>query len=224
MEALNGFFSTVAKIFFLTIFLMVAVVIAKFWLLNKIRKMFSSKRNMENAVEAGNVIYDRFVKKKNGIQAEPVCQKKSQNEDEEENGIDYLTHHPRWPYEKRSVMSPSELIFFEELRKALPHKLLFTQVSMSQILKGPKDMKKWHGKIGQKSLDYVFCNSDGSVLLAVELDDRSHVGRNKEDATKEKALRDAGIPFIRWHVENMPDVALIRETVMKRLTEHRNPS
>jgi very-short-patch-repair endonuclease len=152
----------------------------------------------------------------------PQCESKEENK--EESGLDYLINSPKWPYEKTPVMSPTELIFFEELRKALPHKILFSQVSMNQVVQGPKNDWKWHGKIGQKSLDFVFCNNDGSVLLAIELDDRSHVGRNKEDATKEKALRDAGIPFIRWHVENMPEVPEIRETVAKVLTRHRNLS
>lgn len=128
-----------------------------------------------------------------------------------------------WPFRKKEVMSKPEQILFFRLQEAFPHKLTLAQVGMSRALWSPTSWK-WFNRIKSKSFDFVICNKDSSILFVAELDDSSHKGREKADATKEKALKDAGIPLIRWNVKNMPDVALIRETVRKRLTEHQNPS
>jgi very-short-patch-repair endonuclease len=126
-----------------------------------------------------------------------------------------------WPYKQKNLMSETERKMFLRLKGAHSEKVVFAQVSMSQVLSYPR---RWHNRVAQKSLDFVVCNEDGSIYYAAELDDKSHVGRNKPDQTKEKALEAAGITLIRWHVAKMPSIAEIRETVKKRLTDHQTTS
>lgn len=65
------------------------------------------------------------------------------------------------------------------------------------------------------SLDFVICLKDGSIIAAIELDDKSHeqAERLEADAKKEKALTDAGIRLIRWKTQAMPDEATIRQSL-----------
>lgn len=118
--------------------------------------------------------------------------------------------HEVWPYKKRPILTETELKFYKTLLKAFPEYYVFAQVSMSQILKYPRE---WHNRIGQKSIDFLVCGPDGSALLAVEIDDKSHVGRNKADQVKEKALSDADIRLVRWHAASLPSLVDIRKTL-----------
>jgi|GEM_PF-6561565 Protein of unknown function (DUF2726). len=148
-----------------------------------------------------------------------VGKKNGRNREDNEGVINF---NEQWFYKRRNVMSQSELRFFKLLREALPHKLVLSQVSMYQVLACPPRDKAHFWRIGQKCLDIVVCNDDSSVLFVAELDDKTHNDpeRQKADATKEKALRDAGVPLIRWHAEMMPTVPEIRETIRKTLTKH----
>ena len=87
--------------------------------------------------------------------------------------------------------------------------------------KGTQQNMRWFGKIAQKSVDYVICKKDMTVTLAIELDDGSHKGREQADADKSKALEDAGVTLIRWHVKGMPDVEQIKRQVAEVLMAQR---
>ncbi|HQV23541.1 MAG TPA: DUF2726 domain-containing protein, partial [Agitococcus sp.] len=69
------------------------------------------------------------------------------------------------------------------------------------------------------SVDFVVCAPDGAkILAAIELDDSSHekAERIQADAKKDKALRSAGVPIIRWPVKGMPQVPQLRADFLKR--------
>jgi very-short-patch-repair endonuclease len=122
-----------------------------------------------------------------------------------------------WPFYLKKVMSQPEQILYQRLVAALPDHIVLAQVQLSRVLAVRKDVnrQKWHSRISQKSLDFVICAKDASVVVAIELDDRSHQKkiRIEADDTKEKALASAGVSLIRWHVGALPDEAAIRSAV-----------
>jgi hypothetical protein len=122
-----------------------------------------------------------------------------------------------WPFYLKKVMSQPEQILYHRLVAALPDHIVLAQVQLSRVLAVNKgaDRRKWHNRINQKSLDFVICAKDASVVVAIELDDRSHEKkmRIEADDAKEKALASAGVSLIRWHVGALPDETAIRSAV-----------
>ncbi|MDR0440708.1 MAG: DUF2726 domain-containing protein [Candidatus Accumulibacter sp.] len=118
---------------------------------------------------------------------------------------------------KESVLSQPEKILYHRLVEALPEYVVLAQVQLSRVLliKGVRggDYQSWLNKIDRMSLDYLLCRPDFAVVAAIELDDSSHDRKKNQlrDAKKNKALADAGIKLIRWHVRRMPDAVSIRQ-------------
>lgn len=117
-----------------------------------------------------------------------------------------------WPYQARRIMTDREQVLYHRLREALPDCLIFTQVQLSQVISvkyRAKNPQTWLNKISQKSVDFVVCQPDSSVLAVIELDDKSHNNAKQatRDADKSKALKDAGVKLIR--VREVPSVATI---------------
>ena len=117
-----------------------------------------------------------------------------------------------WPYQPRRIMTDREQALYHRLREALPDCLVFTQVPLSQVLAvkyRTKNAQVWLKKLSQKSVDFVVCQADSSVLAVIDFDDKSnssgkHVVR---DADTKKALRDARIKLIRARA--VPSVATV---------------
>lgn len=122
-----------------------------------------------------------------------------------------------WPFVLKKVMSQPEQVLYHRLIAALPEHIVLAQVQLSRVLGVKKDVNrhKWYNRISQKSLDFVICAKDASVVVAIELDDRSHEKkiRIEADDVKEKALASAGVKLIRWHVGALPDEAAIKSAV-----------
>lgn len=125
--------------------------------------------------------------------------------------------HTRFDYTHKPVLTEPEQILYYRIRAALPDHLVFVQVSMSQVLQpaGTRDQNAFNA-ISQKSLDFLVCRRDTSVVAAIELDDSSHnrESRKRADATKDHALQSAGIKVIRWNVTAMPDAATIQNAII----------
>lgn len=134
----------------------------------------------------------------------------------EKNSGTRRKHH----YKKRIVMSEPEQVLYYRLKNALPEKTVFAQVGLSRIIEPLEKRDVWGFRsIAQKSIDFVICNPDSSIVVAIELDDSTHAldSRRKADETKDAALRSAGIRIIRWNVKQMPDTERIRAAVLEHL-------
>ncbi|WP_045727512.1 DUF2726 domain-containing protein [Xanthomonas sp. GPE 39] len=123
----------------------------------------------------------------------------------------------QWPFYGMRVLTNSEQILYWRLIEALPENIILAQVQLSRFLgirKGSGRIQ-WLNKVNQKSADFIVCNKDFSVLTVIELDDASHdrPGHHQADADKTKAITDAGLHMIRWHVKSMPNVAQIRDEI-----------
>ena len=126
-------------------------------------------------------------------------------------------------YEPRTVLSGPEQVLYFRLVKALPECVVLAQVELSRLVKPSRrirDSRKRFGlyqRIRGRSLDYVVCLKDMTVVAAVELDDSSHDSERgrKRDRAKNLILQSAGIPLLRWHVKTPPTADEIRAAFSK---------
>lgn len=120
-----------------------------------------------------------------------------------------------WPYYEKKPLTAVEQVLYHRLVEAMPECIVLAQVQMSRVLgvKKGTGQGSWFNKINQKSLDYVICLKDASIVAAVELDDSTHEreDRKSNDQDKDRALSSAGVKLIRWQAKNLPDIQVIRE-------------
>jgi hypothetical protein len=125
--------------------------------------------------------------------------------------------HGPWPYYSKRPMSRPEQVLYHRLLAALPDHIVLAQVQVSRILgvKRGYNFHVWNNRINRLSYDFVICANDSTVLAVIELDDSSHDSRARiaTDSRKEKATADAGMRFIRWNVNALPDIATIRAAI-----------
>ena len=120
-----------------------------------------------------------------------------------------------WPYRsKRPLTDPEQTLYFR-LLEAFPDHVVLAQVNLSSFLqvRGGKDGRQgWFNRISKKSVDYLICAKDFSILAAIELDDATHdrAKRKQQDADKDRALSAAGIKLVRWKVKNLPNIDAIK--------------
>lgn len=120
---------------------------------------------------------------------------------------------PGWPFYAKKVLSKPEQVLYFRLVDALPNYIILTQVQLSRFL-GVKKGHNFHAsnnRINRMSVDFLICRKDSSVLAAVELDDNTHEKeyRKKSDQKKNAAITAAGIPIIRWKVQEIPNAIAI---------------
>lgn len=119
----------------------------------------------------------------------------------------------------RKPVTETEQVLFNRLVDALPECVVLAQVQLSQIvgIKKGKGWQSWFNKISRKSVDFLVCLKDFTIVAAIELDDSTHnrEDRKTKDADKDTALTGAGINVIRWKVKDMPSVKEIRSILHK---------
>lgn len=107
---------------------------------------------------------------------------------------------------RKSLLTPNELSFFSVLHPMIGAQWhLFSKVRVEDIIEVPKSIdykekQSLRGRIKSRHFDFVICDAKTlSVLMCIELDDKSHQrAKAKEaDAFKDRAMRDAGVPLIR---------------------------
>ncbi|ECP5540389.1 DUF2726 domain-containing protein [Salmonella enterica] len=120
-------------------------------------------------------------------------------------------------YVKKPFMTQKERIFFKKLRESLDENYnVFAQVrlvdvvSVSESLKS--DQKKRNTlfrKISQWHCDYIVTNGAFDVIVAIELDDKTHQrqDRIKRDNYFNEVFKQVGIPLIR--VRNIDEINLV---------------
>jgi hypothetical protein len=123
-----------------------------------------------------------------------------------------------WPFFLRRPLSRPEQVLYFRLRNALPEHIVLAQVQLSRFLgvKRGHNFYAWNNRIDRLSADFLICSKDSSVVVAIELDDKSHEfePRQRIDAKTEKALTSAGVRLSRWRTVSLPDEAAIRQEVL----------
>lgn len=133
----------------------------------------------------------------------------------------------RSQYQKKfTLLNKSELVLFGRLREAAPELLTLTQVSMSQLFfigNFRKDGYRQIGEIGRKSIDFLICRPDTSIVLAIELNGPTHNYRKQlaSDEKKRAALEEAGIPLIVIPANKIPDVMELKNLIAPHIVERK---
>ncbi|OZB55375.1 MAG: hypothetical protein B7X43_01110 [Thiomonas sp. 15-63-373] len=133
-----------------------------------------------------------------------------------------VLHSPfrRWPLRgKRALMSGPERRLYQLLGRAAPGLLVFTQVSVLQIIefeqRGTRLFWTLFRRLGPMSVDFVLCHPDGRIVACIELDDSSHAlpRRIAADQVKDRAFKDAGLVLLRIPLSNMPSFAELASAI-----------
>lgn len=105
---------------------------------------------------------------------------------------------------KDLVMTHPEFQFFRLLQTVLQNRYdIFPQIHLDAILDYKINGQSWFGAgqhINQKSVDFLLCDKDsGKLILAIELDDRSHEREDRimRDAEVERIFKNINLPLLR---------------------------
>lgn len=129
----------------------------------------------------------------------------------------------RLPYTRRETLnSPMERAFFTAVTRAVGKDVhVACKVRVADVLdvafrqRHPRDQRWWRyfRLISSKHVDLVLCEPNGGrILIAIELDDRSHrrSDRKRRDNFVNRAFASAGLPLLRFPAGQRFDVGEIR--------------
>ncbi len=96
----------------------------------------------------------------------------------------------------KHVITPFERKMFIRLKEAFPRYHILAQVSFSSLI--TSDHYKIRAKFNRKVTDFVLLNEQLDVVVIIELDDPSHLGKEQEDAQRDAMLNEAGYMVLRF--------------------------
>lgn len=114
----------------------------------------------------------------------------------------------------KKLMTKREKVMFAVLLKALPDCFVFSQVCLGAILNAPYQHR---GRFAQKMADYVVTDDEFNILAVIELDDRSHIGKEKKDAKRDEMVEAGGHKALRY--PNIPPRKELRQDVLGEVYE-----
>jgi len=122
----------------------------------------------------------------------------------------------QWAYSPRQTFfTRSEAAFFHAVRKTIPSDHhVFPKVRLSDLVvinaTGREYMSAF-GRVSQKHVDFVLCDSSFKPYLAVEIDGASHSRQRQQvaDETKNRVLDVSGLPIVRYAVGTNWDLGKI---------------
>src|SRR6267378_593825 len=123
-----------------------------------------------------------------------------------------------WPVAARNLLSAREQSLYQRLLSLYPRHQVFVQVALSQLVDvdhNHPESASIRARYKQLVADFVLCRADLSVVAVIELDDRSHERRDRQDADarKTKALVDAGLRLVRIPAGALPSREKLREII-----------
>jgi len=128
------------------------------------------------------------------------------------------------PYKRvMSIVTGPEKRFFFALQEAVGEKYyIFTKVRMADVLLpvSAKDRSRWQrafNKVACKHFDYVLCDAELKIVLAIELDDASHQRSDRQERDKfvDWACKSAGFVLVRVTPQKRYDVRALRTMLLK---------
>src|SRR5262245_53668122 len=125
--------------------------------------------------------------------------------DRDQMGLD-ARQGPRY-VQHRPLTDPEQVLYWR-LVEALPECVVLAQVSFTRFMKAapegnfsPAQQLTLYRRISQKTIDYLVCLKDFTVVAAVELDDASH--DEERDSQRDALLKSAGIVPLRIDVKHI---------------------
>ena len=112
-------------------------------------------------------------------------------------------------YPKR-VITPYECRMYVRLKEAFPQYHVLAQVAFSALITSHN--LKIRNKFNRKVTDFVLLNESLQVLVIIELDDPSHIGKEQEDAERDAMLNEAGYQVYRY--TDIPSADRLRRDIL----------
>ncbi|ALH96694.1 DUF2726 domain-containing protein [Acinetobacter equi] len=112
-------------------------------------------------------------------------------------------------YPKR-IITAYEAKMFTRLKQSFPEYDVLAQVAFSALITNKN--YKVRAKFNRKVTDFVIIDRHTNVIAIVELDDPSHIGKEKEDAERDAMLFEAG--YIVYRYTEIPSVQVLRKDIM----------
>jgi hypothetical protein len=119
-------------------------------------------------------------------------------------------------YVQRRPLSEPEQALYWRLVEALPECVVLAQVSFSHFLKPAPQGKlaspqhrALHAHISQKTIDFLVCLRDFTVVAGIELHESSQ--DEEKNSRRDDILRSAGIVTLRINAAEIPTVERIKE-------------
>lgn len=132
---------------------------------------------------------------------------------------------PRRYVQQRSLFTKTELTFHRALERVVDDRVMvFAKVRMCDLITpaGKEGGRAWwraFRRISSKHIDFVLAERDGTVLLAIELDDDSHRRRDrrKRDRFVNSAFAQARLPLWRVPVHRSRDLGWLRRELERQV-------
>lgn len=123
---------------------------------------------------------------------------------------------PKEPaYRKKAVMTPNELEFHARLVRALVGLHVCPQIAMHALIEPTSSHAQTKlrdfRRVSQKIVDYTIFDAHWSVVVVIELDDRTHIA--SRDAIRDSFMDAAGIRTLRYQSRSKPSEAQISADV-----------
>lgn len=118
------------------------------------------------------------------------------------------------PVRPMPLMTPTERRTLDYIEAALPWARIHAQVSMGAIMAPKAGLNRSkaatvRNRFSSKRIDYVVEDrDDGTVVMLIELDDRSH--RHDQDARRDRMTRAAGYFTLRLPASEKPTAQSVR--------------
>lgn len=96
----------------------------------------------------------------------------------------------------KPVITNFESHLFKRLKEAFPHYHVLAQVAFSALI--THDQMKMRNQFNRKVTDFVLLDQSYKVIAIIELDDPTHLGKEKEDAQRDAMLIAAGYMVMRY--------------------------
>ncbi|MDR1661690.1 MAG: DUF2726 domain-containing protein [Azoarcus sp.] len=114
-------------------------------------------------------------------------------------------------------ISPEATCLYAALAEAFPKMIVFSHVSVARVLylKGESDWER-QSETARQAVDFLICKKSEDNILpaaAVELDDPARKDLRGIGAQKRRAFEEAGIPFLAYAANELPDVNTLRRDV-----------
>lgn len=115
--------------------------------------------------------------------------------------------------QRKPVMTAREQQMYHLLQTTLPECTVLAQVAFSALVTA----KGWanRNRFDRKVADFVLCSQQLNVIAVIELDDRSHAGRERQDKERDAMLRLAGYATLRY--ANFPTQQALRADIEQLL-------
>lgn len=125
-------------------------------------------------------------------------------------------------YRPCRLQSANEIEFFGRITQAVPEYRVFVQVSMAALIepafnKTSRNNRQWwsaFGAISQQRVDYVVADRNMNIIAVIELDDRSHDTKKRQDIIRDLRLNRAGIQTMRYESKHKPEVFRLRSELL----------